>query len=47
MKKFIICAAVALMLFGDEVAAWLALVVLAALGLGWLLKAAAEGGFFE
>ena len=24
-----------------------ALVVLAAMGLGWLMKAAAEGGFFE
>ena len=47
MKKIIICGAAALLLFGSEVVAWGALVVLAAMGLGWLLKEAAEGGFFE
>lgn len=47
MKKIIICGAAALVLFGNEVVAWGALVVLAAMGVGKLLKAAAEGGFFE
>lgn len=47
MKKIIIGVAAALLLLGNEILGWLGLLVLAALGLGWLLKAAAEGGFFE
>ena len=44
MKKIIICGAAALLLLGSEVVSWGAL---AAMGLGWLMKAAAEGGFFD
>lgn len=45
--KIIIAVAVALLFFGNEVIAWAALVVLAGIGLCKLLKAAAEGGFFN
>ena len=47
MKKRITgVLAAGLLLFGNEMASWLALLVLAALGLGWLIRATAEGGFF-
>lgn len=45
-KKITGVLAAGLLLFGNEMASWLALLVLAALGLGWLIRAAAEGGFF-
>ena len=47
MKKIIICGAAALLLLGNEILGWLGLLVLAGAFLCWLLKEAAEGGFFE
>ena len=47
MKKIIICGAAALLLLGNEILGWLGLLVLAGSFLCWLLKEAAEGGFFE
>ena len=47
MKKIIICGAAALLLLGNEILGWLGLLVLAGAFLCWLLKEAAEGGFFD
>lgn len=47
MKKILIAGALAMLLFGNEVLAWLALDILACWGLVALLKAAAKGGAFN
>lgn len=47
MKKILIPGALALLLFNNEIASWMALCILAGFGLAAFLKAAAKGGAFD